>query len=79
MIDTVVPSLFTFVTAVVLSILISTVMLFHSLTKHFTAWKAARASRQLISRGHLFVTLYKVLPNLKLRHLTLPPVRVSLS
>ena len=42
------PSLFTYVTAVVWSILSSMVMLFLSLTKHFTAWKAANASRQLI-------------------------------
>ena len=46
--DTVPPSLFTYATAVVLSILSSTVMLFLSLTKHFSAWKAASASRQLI-------------------------------
>ena len=46
--DTVPPSLFTCATTVVLSILTRTVMLFLSLTKNFTAWKAAKVSRQLI-------------------------------
>ena len=62
--DTVLPSLFTYVTAMVLSILNRTVMLFLS---------------PLETKGHLFVSLRKMLPNLELRHLILSPERVSLS